>query len=72
MPTVVSSHYHESPVQVLILCNEDVWLYPWSPISVPSQVQVVGNDQGHKVTFQRISVNAEELSLQAKSPSRQE
>ncbi|KAG1936344.1 interleukin-1 receptor accessory protein-like 1-A [Pimephales promelas] len=72
MPTVVSSYNHESSVQVLNLSNEDVWLHPRTRIGVLSKVKVVDNNPGHEVTFQRISVNAEEISMGAKSPSRQE
>lgn len=41
-------------------------------IGVLSNVKVVDNAPGQEVTFQRISANAEEISMGAKSPSRQE
>ncbi len=72
MPTVVSSHHNEGPVQVLNMSNEDVWLHPRTRIGVLLQVELVDNDPGHEVTFHRISANAEEISLGAKSPSSQE
>ncbi|KAL0161724.1 hypothetical protein M9458_045449, partial [Cirrhinus mrigala] len=72
MPTVVSSHHNEGPVQILNMSNEDVWLHPRTRIGVLSLVELVDNDPEHEVTFQRISVNAEEISLGPTSPSKQE
>ncbi len=56
----------------LNMSNEDVWLHPRTHIGVLLQVELVDNDPGHEVTFHRISANAEEISLGAKSPSSQE
>ncbi len=71
-PTVVSSHHTNCPVQVLNMSKEDTWLHPRTRIGLLLRVELVDNDPGYKLTFQRIFANAGEISLGAVMPRRQE
>lgn len=72
MPALVGSHNHTAPIQVLNLSCEDIWLHPRTRIGVVSEVTVMENDPASEVTFHRISANAEEISMESKSLSKQE
>uniref|UniRef100_A0A3B1KGI5 ribonuclease H n=1 Tax=Astyanax mexicanus TaxID=7994 RepID=A0A3B1KGI5_ASTMX len=66
MPSLVKEHRYQIPVQVVNLSREDVWLNPRTRIGVLSPVQCITNNQHCEVTFQRISANTEQVSVDLK------
>ncbi|XP_049332151.1 uncharacterized protein LOC125799454 [Astyanax mexicanus] len=66
MPSLVKEHRHQVPVQVVNLSREDVWLNPRTRIGVLSPVQCITNNQHCEVTFQCISANTEQVSVDLK------
>lgn len=61
-PSVIQPNSHVSPIQVINLSQEDVWVPPKTRLGILTQCPCVEGEP-YEVKFQRISANHEEVTI---------